>query len=314
MTADNPVSINMDVKASADFNPIISATPKGLDRLFSLVFGKREAEILRHKFLTEARTQKEYQQILTGECTFEDGHLIPLPKATSTDDLNPFQIGERQEIENFVENVKIAAQALMTIQDNDISDQEIHGDFFARWRREARVIGETDLRVLWGRILAEEIRFPGTVSYRCLDLLKNITSEEARIFQRVAPYIELSGFLVYDRTQHPLPDDISHENLVVLQECGLLSNIADVREQIITRRISVGNEQRFALLFKDIALLSCRSRIFTYALKVSSAGKILLSICDYDTPNEECVKYLFKFIRETCPEDAEILYNFKSHL
>lgn len=51
------------------------------------------------------------------------------------------------------------------------------------------------MRKLWAKLLAGEIKQPGAHSVRTLDVLRNLTREEARLLERVAAYV--NGDAIY---------------------------------------------------------------------------------------------------------------------
>lgn len=100
----------------------------------------------------------------------------------------PFLAGQDEETFNLNANLAIAANILKDTPDDQVSDEPVNPDWFARWRREACLIGEPEMRVLWGRILAEEVKQPHTISLKTLDILKNITSDDARLFCKIVRF------------------------------------------------------------------------------------------------------------------------------
>jgi hypothetical protein len=49
------------------------------------------------------------------------------------------------------------------------------------------------MQILWGKVLAGEVKRPGSYSLRTLDLLKNITTKEAEVFAKVGQLSFLSA-------------------------------------------------------------------------------------------------------------------------
>lgn len=284
MTVDNPVNINMDVKASADFDPLIKATPKGLSRLFSLLFGKREAENLKYKILTAAQTQRECQQILSGKCDFVDGQLVLIEDSMSTGCLNPMQVELEQQTRNLAGNLRMAAEALKDIPDEKISDKEVDEDFFARWRREAKVIGDKDLQRLWGRLLAEEIKNQGDISFRALDTLKNITSAEAKLFQSIAKYILGPAVIVCNPVSRTLPPKVLIDDLLLLHDSGLSLNVDSNIVGSVEEKITINGVNYIAIdAGKYIFTLpESGHNIRIPGIALTSAGAIALRICDVE--------------------------------
>ncbi len=110
--------------------------------------------------------------MLSGRADFQNGELVELD-ATGLDTTALYLEHEaEQELENVAGNVNVALQVLKDVPDEQVADDDVSADFFARWRREAKVIGDSDLQEVWGRLLAEEIKKPESVSYRTIDVIK----------------------------------------------------------------------------------------------------------------------------------------------
>jgi len=63
-------------------------------------------------------------------------------------------------------------------------------------------VSDSDMQILWGKLLAGEVERPGSFSIRTLDVLRKLTKQEAMLFQKYVPYIfvsptDIEGFLDY---------------------------------------------------------------------------------------------------------------------
>ena len=104
-----------------------------------------------------------------------------------------------------------------TIQEEDSKTQEIiSDDFLNTYEDVARHKSSEDLQILFGRILAGEIRKPGTFSIRTLRLLDEIDQKIAVLFRRfcsLALMLELSDGSIGDVRVCPLGEDASQNAL-----------------------------------------------------------------------------------------------------
>lgn len=291
MTAENPADIKVNAKVSANFDPLLKATPKGCGRVFSLLFGKREADIARYKMLMTAQTEKEYQQIVSGGCDFIDGQIVPLPQSTLIDVLNPLQIEERQAIENLAGNIQAAVDALRETPDEEISDKEVDNDFFARWRREAKNIGNGELQRLWGRLLAEEIARPESISLRTLDVIKNISYKEADCFRKMCSCVIGGKHLVTTHGFYSVPGALSLDDLLVLNSVGLtVFPDQNTYMKWPARVESDGILRAFIGLKNTILILDTTSETLSIpGVSLTNVGREIYKICDCAAPvPDEC--------------------------
>ena len=58
-------------------------------------------------------------------------------------------------------------------------------DWFTRYFNIVQDISNEDIQDLWAKLLAGEIKQPGSFSYRTLETLKNMTTDEAELFTKI---------------------------------------------------------------------------------------------------------------------------------
>lgn len=132
-----------------------------------------------------------------------------------------------REVKN-IEKVISYANADCT-DDNDSEADSFDEDWFARFISITKDIHSDNLQIIWGKILAKEIDKNGSISLRTLDVLKNISSEEAGIFQNLLPFVISIGDDV-----SVLPADkelqkkyeINDGYYILMDSCGLMQMIS----------------------------------------------------------------------------------------
>lgn len=98
----------------------------------------------------------------------------------------------RKEQKN-IESVTSAA-AIELNQDEAVASESPDEDWVNRFFKYAQDISSDQMQDLWGRILAGEVRRPGTYSLRTLEFVKNMTKAEARLIEQFGNMaISLSG-------------------------------------------------------------------------------------------------------------------------
>lgn len=117
--------------------------------------------------------------------------------------------------------VEIAAENL---KDQEISDNPVDIDWAARFFDIVQDVSREEMKVLWAKILAKEIERPSTFSLRTLEVLRNITAEEAAIFEKVADYILYQGndYFLLNKNEVLERFDIHYCDLALLTESGIL--------------------------------------------------------------------------------------------
>ena len=118
--------------------------------------------------------------------------------------------------------VAIAAQSLK--DEKEVSSEPVNPDWVTRFFDIAQDISDETMQDLWGRILADEVKRPKSYSFRTLDVLRNITREEAELFEKAAQYVLYDGsYYLYNfsgKANENMP--IEYENVARLIEIGLI--------------------------------------------------------------------------------------------
>lgn len=228
-------------------NVVCSATGK-----FTKDYFERKAidtKVIEIQQITQAINQNP---INNGTVKYEDGKLAisanyeqnQLEKSKKT-------ISERAESRaNFKEEQKqlniesitiIAAEALQN--ETEVTDEPLDKDWTTRFFNIAEDVSNEEMQALWGRILAGEIKKPKSYSLRTLELLKNMSKDEAECFSKVGKLAIIS-------------DEIDS------QKAFLLKSVSDNKEFF---------KEKYGLYFDDILLLN-ELGIITNSIGFSMTG------------------------------------------
>lgn len=120
-----------------------------------------------------------------------------------------------------------------------VTDEPLDQDWITRFFNLSGEVSREDMQQLWGHILAGEIKLPGSYSLRTLDIIKNISKQEAETWEKVAPYTfiqdEVCGLCLNFGV---LPREVTTMDLTLLNEAGLIN--LDTLESVKT--IEPGSE------------------------------------------------------------------------
>lgn len=127
-------------------------------------------------------------------CTWQkpdDGTLILEDMTIEVRAERRLEFTERRR-QNNIENITGVAAAELA-GETVVGDQQPDDDWIARFFTSAQDINSSQMQDLWGRILSGEIKQPGSYSLRTLDFIRNISSSEAELFERVGKLAVCSG-------------------------------------------------------------------------------------------------------------------------
>jgi len=166
----------------------------------------------------------------------------------------------------------------------------------------AEKISTEDLQYLWGKILAGEIKKPGSFSLRTLEVLKNMSRQEAENFDKLGQYVlgnEDSTFFL-DPNEYIFKKDngLNFSEILALKESGLV-NYYDVLGFHIDAS-SAGTTEK--LLYGSLVLLLEREKdipqISIAVGGLTKAGTELLKLITIQ-PDMDYLKFVAqKFNRE----------------
>lgn len=151
-------------------------------------------------------------------------------------------VAKESKRQNNINNVvAIAAQSLK--DDKDVSSEPVSPDWTTRFFDIAQDISDETMQDLWARILAGEVKRPKSYSLRTLEALRNITSEEAHLFEKIAQYILYDGsYYIYRDSFEDFPDvDFKYPDIARLMEMGLIQ-AGSMVEQVYYNASNINTE------------------------------------------------------------------------
>jgi hypothetical protein len=173
-----------------------------------------DAELIRQVGESSQRKAMLAGPTVAGDALVLQEEAIPLLPARVKQRL------EYQEAKRQVNIEDVAIEARVDLEENsNVSDEPVDDDWTARFFSHVQDISAERMKKLWGRLLAGEIRKPGSFSLRCLETLKNLSREEAVLFERVAPCV-VGDSALHIRGQAPFGLNMYEQ--LVLADAGLL--------------------------------------------------------------------------------------------
>ncbi|MDR6195610.1 DUF2806 domain-containing protein [Siphonobacter sp. SORGH_AS_0500] len=206
------------------------------------------------------------------------------------------KIKSQMNLENVV---GIAASTLLN--EEPISDEPVDEDWLTRFFKYAESISSEEMQTLWGRILAGEIREPKSFSLRTLDIIRNLSQDDANIFLELSAFFithKHRSFILNEYNLHLDNYGFSFDKISKLIEAGILIDGAYLRSSI--PKCSVETEFVFDCRNKKLSVTvnpngeEIEFRIYG----LSSAGKELFSL--NNVPINE--KYLNDFLNYLKPQ------------
>ena len=234
---------------------LIDVVSSSVGRLSKSYFDKKDAETKAYEIRKLAEARAEEMKIMsnavrenfqiTGGIEYKDEKIaISSPKdfhvetkeieCSATENIDLLE-RTSQRI-NYQENKKqlnlesvtaFAAEEL--INEQPIDNNPIDEDWTTRFFNIVEDISSEEMQALWGKILAGEIKQPKSYSLRTLEILRNLSKEEAEVFMKFsqAKIISNKHQFIYNPNDGKLIEDkfnITFTDRLLLTELGLISS------------------------------------------------------------------------------------------
>lgn len=218
------------VDAVANLNPLVkegaslvASLNKGVAKIFSALLGPWVAERERHARHIAEQTEVECRAIRDRQATYSEGRLIPFehPGSLTSAYHSLHSLNHEADALRLKAAMELAAVKFNDIPDQEISDEPLPQTFFNRWRREAEVIDESELRDRWATLLVEETCKPGSISPRTLDVVSKLSHDEASVFERACCGVYDKMLVTKDDDGNPL--FCSYYDCLQLVDAGLIT-------------------------------------------------------------------------------------------
>ena len=285
MSEIHSIQGNVNVDVNADATPlvqvtadVVSSSNKGVGKLLNALFGKWIAKNERSIALIQAQTEKDCTDIRNGIKVYKKDELLDCTKPVTVEDAYDalYTLNHLSDARRLQETMEETMRQISSIPSDEISDEPIPQTFFNRWRRDAEMIDEDWLRQWWARVLVEETKKPNSVSLRTLEVVRNISREEAELFSKMVKG-EIGKVIPVNEKGHPL--FISYSEALKLQSAGLI--IAQMSKITIRGSYNIDkNKKGVCFLQKREGLVLCvdKEEIVVDCFILSEVGKCLLPL------------------------------------
>ncbi len=200
---------------------------------------------------------------------------------------------ETEKQQNIESIILLTAEMITDVQ--DFSKEPVDKKWAKRFFEGASEVDDEDTQKLWAKILAGEIEKKGSFSLRTLDILRNLSKEEAELFQKIAPYIIVQGnttciltIEIYNK------GNFSVNDFLKLNEIGLV--VSEIKSISFTESYFVlGNYSLLCKLppFEEVVPHDPRS------YKFAQRNKLELNAYPITSSGQELLKlFSFKFNEE----------------
>ncbi len=186
---------------------------------------------------------------------------------------------ETKRQKNIEEVVSTAGRILEA--EKDVSKEPVNPDWTTRFFDIVQDVSDDEMQFLWGQILAGEIKQPKSYSLRTLELLRNMTKEEAELFQKVAQFTLLQKDAFLFSSNGVLEKfGISYSTIAKLIEIGLLQPGDFVTKNYPSEKT---NDKKTGIVYGNLVVIINQK---------ASANTISIPIRLFTTPGKELARLI----------------------
>lgn len=206
---------------------------------------------------------------------------------------------EARRQENIDSVVEMAANNLAN---STVSDTPVEEDWASRFFDIVQDVSREEMKVLWAKILAKEIEKPSSYSLRTLELLRNISYDEAELFTKLAGLvIKQSGCFVFAEDGVLERYGLKYIDQARLREAGLLqSGEMVVRAYAPSKSATIQSNMVYGNLFIQVTIPYQSQKVDMPILLLTQAGCEIFELID-PSENLGYLKDIAAFFRKKNP-------------
>lgn len=187
-----------------------------------------------------------------------------------------------------------------------VTNEQLDEDWTTRFFRIAEDISNEEMQALWGKILAGEIKQPKSFSLRTLELVRNLTKEEADLYIKAANLAIRSGNSSFIYKGDEEFKRINYVELAQLIEIGLLQPGDFVNYQLLEHSI-------------DSQTVFISGQYIIFAQKRANSPMAQVPVTLFTHPGKELLKliephpsfeYLTAFAKAFKNDNIDLKYGF----
>lgn len=206
--------------------------------------GRTAIDVRCEEMLRLAQAERDAEAIRRDEYRLDNGSglkLIPakgpvaatgsLPASPPPNAQRLLEIAQNTNVADTIRREVNVAKAILHAEAELESDPQeppadkIDDDWLFRWRNNASQVSSEKLQSLWGKLLAGELRQPGSFSLRTLEFIKHLSQDDARKIEKLAPFVVNKSIIMRLDEDALASQGISFDFLLEMQEIGILSSV-----------------------------------------------------------------------------------------
>lgn len=213
-----------------------------------------------------------------------------LEKVKYLERINNRIVNKEEKRQKNIEDVVSNAGKILESEEN-VSKEPLNSDWTTRFFDIVQDVSDNDMQLLWSQILAGEIKQPKSYSLRTLELLRNMTKDDAELFQKVAQLTLVCGdAFLYTPNNDLRKYGVSYMDIAKLVEIGLLRPGDFVQRHLSSQELT---DTKTAFIYGEIVVIvniKAKSHEVSFPIRsFTTSGQELYQLIDV-SPNMDYIK------------------------
>jgi hypothetical protein len=199
-----------------------------------------------------------------------------------------------------VSRAVLAAENILASEGQEPPVQDVEDDWLYSWRENAGRVSSEELQDLWGRILAGEIKNPGSYSFRTMEFLKGLSKDEAELISKVAKFV-VAGSIFRDKDSFLEQSGISFNTLLFLQEIGIVSGVEAVGLSVTWNSTSPTNYIKALISNNKVILLEhddIDKKADAGIYQLTSVGRQILALASFGSQDDYLLSIAQDYVKK----------------
>ena len=293
-----------------DMDSLIKIEGKPIEKLIDVVSNAVGGLLKPWQTVRVAKAQAKSDSIIAIEQAKTNAIIEgDIEKVQYLEAINERLVNKEKRRQKNIENVVTVAGTILQTEEK-VSEESVNQDWATRFFDIVQDVSDDEMQLLWGRILAGEIKQPKSYSLRTLETLRNMTKEEAELFQKVAQFVLIQqdsyiAFLV-DSNNNLKKYGIPYYYIAKLIEIGLIQSGDNVRNSYTTNNTLHINKSYF-IYGKLVVIIDQMpdACFFSFPVRLlTTPGKELIKLINIE-PN---IEYIKKIATEIKNDEVKVSY------
>ncbi len=274
-------------------NKLIDAISKGIGTLYEPHRLKKLADAEAYRIKTIGQALSENTDL---PVQYNNGEIsVDLTEYESLQKRAVCRFARQETQRQFnLENIADKAYDLLKDQQPQ-SDETVSQDWMTRFINNAQDVSDEDVQNLWSRILADEIVRPTSISIKTLDVIKNLSKEDAFLFEKISKHVINGQYLLRD-AEFLSYVNITYNDILKLDDCGLINSSGFIHQdrESDVKFLPVAYNSSYVLFAQS----DKKQKIKIPSYVLTNSGQELLAILKISTDNDS-FSFCSKIIKES---------------